>query len=200
MGIREVELQPGETDVPWMELQTLKAGFVGRGYVTCEKPYEVYTHWIGRRTLPCMGKECGACLAQMTSTYEGYVSLVWAHNRNHGLVRLTKPAMLMLKNQVQLQPSWRGTIVNFERKGKAKNGRVVVRVDALQLEVHKLPQIPDLRRQMARIWSVDGIEVARDERAYIHSINEFTARKLLEAQEFHAKETKNGTDSAGAAG
>jgi len=200
MGIREVELQAGEDDLPFIEVVTLKAGFVGRGYVTCEKPYEVYTHWIGRRTLPCMGKECGACQALVPAKYEGYLSLVWAHNRTQQIVRVTKPAMLQIKSQVQLQPSLRGTILNFERKGKRSNGRVIVRVDALHLEVAKLPQSPDVRRHMMHIWSVDGIECARDERAYIHSINEFTSRKLLEAKEFHAKKAENGTDSTGTTG
>jgi len=199
MGIREVQLRAGDDDLPFVEIVTLKAGFTGRGYVTCDEPYEVMTHWVGRRTLPCLGENCGACQAHVPAKYEGYVSLVWSHSRTHQIVRMTKPAVLQLKNQTAQLPSLRGSILSFERKGKRANGRVLVRVEALVVESIKLPLQLDLRRHMIHVWRVDGIEVHQDERLYIHNLNEFTSRKLLEAKEFNAKKDQTKPDDGGAA-
>lgn len=200
MGVRQHVLDVGEQGLPFLPVITLKAKFDGRGVITCDAAYEVDVHWIGRRTLPCLEENCRACLQQVPKKYEGYLSLVWIHNRKHEIVRMTRDAMLILKSQLLQQDSLRGHVVQLVRKGNKSNGRVIPSVEPLEIEQARLPKSPNLEAHLAKIWRVDGIEVNREERAYVAQLSEYVDRKLLEAKEFHAKEEKERTNDGRATG
>jgi len=200
MGVREHVLEVGEQGLPFLPVITLKAKFDGRGVITCERAYEVDVHWIGRRTLPCLDGECQACLKQVPKKYEGYLSVVWMHNRKHEIVRMTRDAMLIFKSQLCSTDSLRGHVLHLVRKGVKSNGRVIPSVEPLEIETARLPKSPDLRAHLAKIWRVDGIEVDHDERAYVAQISEFVDRKLLENQQYHAEEEKKRADNGRATG
>lgn len=173
MGVRTVCLDPNEDDLPYIATVTLGAKAKGRGVITCTEPYECYTHYIGGRTLPCMERDCGACAAGRPARYEGFVSLVWMAGRKHEILRMTKNAMFMLKSGMIDSNDYRGTIINVERKTGRANGRVVVFVEPVCIEIAKLPSAPKLEKYLSRIWRVDGIEVLEGDQAYIAQYTQF---------------------------
>ncbi len=174
MGVRRHVLSPLETDLAYLPVITLGKKQRGRCVITSEEPYEVDVHWLGGRTLPCLESGCGACEAQRPKKYEAYLGVVWSTSRKHEILRLTKAAMFQLKSGLSGRDSIRGSVLAVERKGDRPNGRVIVTVEPLQVEIARLPQSPDLEAHLARIWRVDGIEVTKDERAYVTSLQAFT--------------------------
>lgn len=182
MGVRQHVAVLGRGSLPHVELVCLGAGQRGRCIITCEAPYEVDTHRIGGRTLPCMDSECQACRLQFPGKYEGYVSLIWVVSKKHTLLRLTKPAILQLKSQTTLRSSLRGTPILVERKGNRPNGRVLVQVEEHLIDPAKLPQAPDIPAHMARIWQIGGLDLSHDADEYLAQICNFT-QKALEHRE-----------------
>lgn len=174
MGVSRHVLNPLESDLSYLPVTTLGRKQRGRCVITSDDFYEVDVHWIGGRTLPCLDKECAACKAQRPRKYEAYLGIVWSTSRKHEILRLTKGAMFQLKSQLSCSDSPRGHVLSVERKGDRPNGRVVILVEPLQVEVQKLPASPDLEAHLARIWRVDGIEVTKDEGAYVASLSAFT--------------------------
>lgn len=167
MGIRQTVLDPHEDDLPYMPVVTLGARFKGRGVITCSKPFECYTHFIGGRTLPCLEPECGACTAERPRRYEGFVSVVWIVGRKHEIVRMTRGAMLQLKSCSSTVDDWRGMVCEFERKTTRNNGRLLCSPHEGWIEGARLPAKPEIEQHLLRVWRIDGIRVSDDERGYI---------------------------------
>jgi len=187
MGVRVTCLDPRSEDVPYLPVVTVGAKFRGRGVITCAEFYEPYTHYVGGRTLPCLTPICQACLMERPSRYEGFVSVVWIANRKHEIVRITKPAMIQLKLALSGSGSPRGRILQLERKGDKKTGRLACGVEPEQIEVSRLPQAPNLEAHLARIWRVDGMEVTSDERAYIAQLSAFVETSIEKGSSNHAE-------------
>jgi hypothetical protein len=185
MGINTTCLDPGDDHLPYVQIVTLKASQKGRMVVTCNQPYEVYTHYIGGRTLPCMGEDCAACAEHRPKKYEGFVSGVWAGSKRHEILRLTIAGMMQAKTAIPKLESWRGFVFDIERKGTRNNGRVVIHVQPQALESTRLPAGLELEDHLLRVWRIDGIRATDDERSYIFQYQQW----LDEVRE--AKEKKD---------
>lgn len=170
MGIRTTTLDVDQDELPYIPVVSIGKQFKGRGVVTCHKPFECFTHYIGGRTLPCLEPECGACIAERPRRYEAFVSLVWITGRKHEIVRLTRNAMMQLKSCTASVEDYRGMVVNLERKTQRNNGRVLCSPEDTWIEGVRLPAVPELEQHLLRIWRIDGIRVSDDEQAYIHSL------------------------------
>lgn len=186
MGVRTTCLDPSDNPLPYLPCVTLGVRFKGRGVITCDRPYECFTHFVGGRTLPCMEPVCAACSADRPKRYEGFVSVVWVTNRKHEIVRFSWNAMMQLKSQISNQDSLRGLLVQLERKTGRQNGRVQCLVEPISIEVAKLPQTPKLEEHLARIWRVDGISVSTDERAYVAQLSAFIEDTIEGGKRDHA--------------
>lgn len=167
MGVRRICLDPDDDALPYIPVVTIKPKFKGRMVITCTEPFECCTHFIGGRTLPCLEPECGACDAERPKRYEAFVSGVWVRDKKHEIIRLTTNAMYQLKDRMRGVVDYRGTLLEVERRGERKNGRVVVTVADGFVESARLPERPDLEQHLLKIWRIDGIRVSDDERAYI---------------------------------
>lgn len=182
MGVRRTVLDPNEDQLPYLATVTLGAKAKGRAVITCDEAYECFTHFVGGRTLPCLEPECACCTAERPKRYEGFISLIWIVGRRHQLVRMTRNAMMQLKSQTTPSSSLRGRVVLLERKGGRSNGRVEVLVEPETIEVSRLPAKPDLEAHLARIWRVDGLDVTKDERAYVRQLSAFTEESIAKGR------------------
>jgi len=167
MGINTTCLNPGDEQLPYVQIVTLRPSQKGKIYLTCDQPYECYTHYVGGRTLPCMTDGCAACEDRRPKKYEGFIAGVWAGSKRHEIVRLTIAGMMQLKQSIPQGESWRGTAVEIERKGIRNNGRVVVHVLQTIVEGSKLPAALPLEDHLLRVWRIDGIRATDSEQLYI---------------------------------
>jgi hypothetical protein len=168
--------------LPHVEVRTLPAKAKWKGCLTCTELYLPDTHYIGRRTLPCMGEECVACLAGRARRHEGFASIVWQHNRRHEIVRLTPPAVSGILAAIGKGESCRGYVVELCRKGERSNGRVAVYVEREIFPVERLPASPPLDEHLARVWRIDGIDPTMGTAEYIAQL----AAHLKKAMEIAA--------------
>lgn len=193
MGIFQRPLEPNDDGLPYMETVTLKPSFKGWGVFTCSKLFETRTHWIGRRTLPCLTPTCPACDAERPRAYEAFASILWASDKQHQIVRLPQGPVYQLKELLRGTDDWRGVGIEFVRKGKDRNGRIVCRLMERFVESARLPADPDLEAQLMKIFRIDGIRVSDDERAYIIALTRHIEETKL------AREKRDGSDTGGAA-
>lgn len=200
MGVRRHVLSADEQSLPHLPLFTLPAKCNGRAIITCDEFYEVDTHFIGRRTLPCMDQNCKACEAKRPIKYEGYVSVVWMQNKRHQILRLTKPAMLQLKSQIPSQNSPRGVALQLQRRGDRPNGQVLVFVEPAQIDVLRLPEPPQLELHLAKIWRIDGIDVASDDAAYVRQLGVWIEEKIELGRANDATQEEGRSADSGVAG
>jgi len=173
MGVRTAVLCPGEEDLPYLEVKTLRAKGSVRCAITCHQLYECYTHFIGGRTLPCVEDGCAGCKAARPARYEAFASVVTLPDRKHQLLRLTRNAVLMLKSGVGPVTSLRGVFMLVERKGSRENGRLCVEVSSDTVPTERLPESPVIFAHLSRIWRIDGLEVLCDERAFVAQLQAF---------------------------
>jgi hypothetical protein len=151
---------PDLPELPYLPLETLPAKGVWRVVATCEELYCVHTHFIGRRTLPCLGEGCGACAAQKPRRKEAFASVVRVRDRKHIILRLTENAAIVLLRSVIGGCPVRGLAFVATRTGSRPNGYVSVEVVPVELETHRLPVAPDLPLHLSRVWRIDGWEPA----------------------------------------
>jgi len=186
MGIFRQALELSGDDLPYMETITIPAKFKGWGLLTCHELFETRTHWIGRRTLPCLGENCPACRDERPRAYEAFASIVWAKNKQHDIVRLPQGPVYQLKEQTKDLTDLRGLGIELERKGEEKYGRIVCRVNNKIFEGGRLPADPDIEAQLMKIFRIDGIRVSDNERSYIIALSR------------HIQETKQAREKADA--
>jgi hypothetical protein len=158
MGVATWNWDPGEIELPYLELVTLPARASWRCLATCERLYTPHTHWISGRTLPCIGDDCGACGAELPRRPEGFCSCVTSHDRQHKIVRLTRDATISILRSAGPDRNVRGLIFTLARRGSRDNGHVHAVVDEADCEGRRMPTAPDLLLHLSRVWRIDGWE------------------------------------------
>lgn len=154
-------------ELPYIEVLTLPKGAKFKGCLTCNDLYCPDTHWIGRRTLPCMGEDCAACEANKPKRHEAFGSFVWNHNHRHQIARLSVPVAVTIKRALTGVVDYRGQVVHLERKGDRKNGRLVAYVDDYSFPQERLPAAPNLVDHLSRVWRIDGIDPGMGDSLYM---------------------------------
>jgi len=190
MGIRTMCLDPDDEELPYIKIRTLPAKFQGTGVITCTKLWEIQTHYVGYRTLPCLEPDCPQCDSMAPKRYEAFLSVVWTRGRDHEIIRCTQGFVYQLKSQARNIEDLRGMRIEVNRATERRNGRLCCKVLDGWSEGARLPERPDVEAHLMRAFRIDGIRVSDNEREYI-------IRLIKHAEEAKQKrESKNATGSS----
>lgn len=178
MPIRQPDRPPIRATRPHLPLMRAPKGALWKIAITCWEILQVETHFMGRRTLPCVDEDCPGCRDQKPRRYEAYLSGVLAGVQKHILVALTPRAANDLLTGVIPPNQLRGHIIILRRTGTRPNGPLSIEVTEEMLDANRLPPAPDLLAQMLDIWGLNQSHQAMDDGAYAQAV-----KRLAESQE-----------------
>lgn len=146
--------RPG-TQLPHLPLVRVKTAGIVRGVITSRSYIGVNTHFMGQRTLPCVGDDCPGCAAEKSKRWEGYLSVWTTAPSKHLIVALTPGAATQILDAAPDPNNLRGLFLTVERLGSKPNGQLRGNVEPANIEPGHLPPEPELLRHLYKIWGVD---------------------------------------------
>jgi len=160
------------SSLPHLPLTRVKPGAGFTGLITTSRLLGVPTHYVGRRTLPCVKEGCPGCEGKLATRDEWYAGLYTAIPSKHLLVALTPAVAWQIKDFFKGSPTLRGCYVILTRAGKAANSRLLVQCKDFESGQAKLPPEPDLAAHLLHIWGLDQAHMAQDDPAYVNRVKE----------------------------
>lgn len=174
MGLyNEWTYDPARPEVPYYPVTTLPPSSRWRCVCFSDELFLPRTHYLGRRTLPCMGAECGACAQQKPRRKEGFVACRVATTRKDIILRLTEHAACEILRAMSSRGYLRGMVFSASRRGAAPNGFVEITVDSEPYEATRLPDAPLLPLHLSRVWRIDGWEPELSLTEYTRQVSEY---------------------------
>jgi hypothetical protein len=165
---------PSAPKLTYLRLTRLGPSQLLCGAITCTQPIRVNVHYLGGRTLPCLGDDCPGCTAQRQKREETYLSIIGRHDKQHIIVGITKNAAFQLSEQVQNWHNMRGVLLDLKRVGPKVNGRVNVHVSELRANGDTLPAAPILIDHLFNIWGIDQ-EILKEDHPLFNFRSQFLA-------------------------
>jgi len=142
------------------------------GVITSSKLVGVPTHYMSRRTLPCIDADCPGCAGKLPRRDEWYVSMWTASPSKHTIVALTPAVAWQIKNDFHAPATYRALGITLHRAGRAANTRLLVECRELETAQLRLPAEPDLIAHLLHIWGLDQGHLAQDDPAYVNRVKE----------------------------
>lgn len=131
-----------------------KAGETLRLVALADKIEGTEIHFWEGRSLPCPGpfNHCLAC-KHRKPRWEGWLMAFNPHTREIGLAAITKGARSRCR-ELQVGIKLRGRRFELERIEGRQEARVELRIGDPFPRRHLLPEAPDTREALARIWGI----------------------------------------------
>jgi hypothetical protein len=117
--------------------------------------HEYWTHWDGRRTIPCIEplSRCRGHICQMPQRWYGYIHCLENGGKKSYIVSLTKDCADSLEEQLAGN-ELRGTIVVIERARRTVKAPLVVDVVGRFVGKEPLPKEVDPKPTLMRMWGI----------------------------------------------
>lgn len=160
------------TNLPHLPLVRVKPGAGLFGALTSSKLIGVPTHYMSRRTLPCVTDGCPGCEAKLACRPEWYAGFKIRNPGNHVIVALTPACAWQIKDRFHNLTTLRGVGLTLTRAGKAGNSRLLVECHELELAQLKLPDEPDLIKHLLHIWGLDQGQLGQDNAGYVNRVKD----------------------------
>lgn len=119
----------------------------------------VWTHFVDKRTRPCLGRKNGCLCSRMDlgRRWKGYVAALEPERSRVVLAELTIGAYTHAFDLLRsVKETLRGRPIRLWRATGKENARVSVIFEEPRLEAmeHSLPPAPDVRECLRRIWGL----------------------------------------------
>jgi hypothetical protein len=121
-----VNTGPPKKEKPKAPIKRPKTAQTVRYVLLDEQVTEVWTHWIGGRTQPCLGKscECANWPPKQNQRWKGYLMALEKPAHQLVIVELTPEAFSGCAELQDRSRSLRGALLTLQRQGTQPNGRV----------------------------------------------------------------------------
>lgn len=157
---------PEDENLPHLPLIRVPTRTSWKLAITCTQMLQVDTHYMNRRTLPCVTTDCPGCAAELPRRYEAYISALTTQPSRHVIIALTPKAASQLWASAPNRTDLRGSIITLQRLGTRANGPLSCRFEHSDAIDHKLPPIPELVAHMLRIWGLSASQFGTDHPYY----------------------------------
>jgi hypothetical protein len=129
--------------------------------ITSKQPFGCFTHFWGGRTIPCTAEACDACKAAAPSRWHCYMTAYSHPNQLHFLLELTAAAAEKIYQFTREHGTCRGCHFKANRQPQTPNGRIYLQTQMLDMDKYRLPEEPDLKLILSRLWNIplDEIEI-----------------------------------------
>lgn len=160
------------SDLPHLPLLRVPPGPGIIGLITAPSLLGTQTHFMNRRTLPCLAPDCPGCEAKLARREEWYSSLWTQSPSKHVIAALTPAVAWQITEATAKLPTIRGLRVHLYRSSKRPNSRLLASIAEVEFHETKLPDPPDLQRHLLHIWGLDQSHLAQDDQAYVNRVKD----------------------------
>jgi hypothetical protein len=115
------------------------------------------THYYAGRTRPCTGPVCQACAKNQAPRWHGYIAAVDLANNNRLVVEVTAGVAERIGNEFEIYRTLRGLRMEMTRTSPRANGRIMSRFQSPATGTGVLPDAPDLRPILERLWEMHSL-------------------------------------------
>ena len=112
-------------------------------------------HWFNGRSFPHLKNDCPACAAKRAKVWKGYLAALDPAKRTVYLLEITPNCVDAATAYKQSYGSLRGSALTLNRSATKANGRVTASFVPANLAGLDLPQPPDVRGTLERMWQTD---------------------------------------------
>lgn len=113
-----------------------------------------YTHYYGGRTRPCTGRDCEPCNKSMRPRWHGYLACIDLDTNEKIIVEITAIVAARVAEWFDERRTLKGSRIRLQRRSPKTNGRVTVSLAPPAAGTGELPQAPDVRPIMNRVWEL----------------------------------------------
>jgi hypothetical protein len=107
--------------------------------------------WKGR-SFPHLKTKCPACDSQNIAVWKGYLGVWIPTSRLTAILEFTAPCLDAIKAYRAAHGTLRTATISLTRAGKRPNGALSMTVTTSQWGSDQLPEPPDLKAQLLKIW------------------------------------------------
>ena len=122
-----------------------------------------HTHYYAGRTRPCLGLQCEPCGKNQAPAWHGYVACIDLKTNERLVVEVTSGVASKIGEQFDIYRTLRGVRMLLERTSPRANGRISARFAPPAAGTGTLPEAPDLRPIMERLWEVHSLATLEKE-------------------------------------
>lgn len=144
---------PPPKEPGWFPVLSPEPGKPVQGIILNSHVQGVITHFVDRRTRPCMGDRevCQGCFAAIAKRWKGYIAIFLPGAGRIALAEITVEAYRSSPELSSKHVNLRGYLLKLERQGKARNSRIIASAHPY-VKDEKLPPPPDIRQALLRLW------------------------------------------------
>lgn len=139
---------------PHLHVTRLRAGQTFQGWILSQEIEGVWTHWDGRRSLPCEqnGAPCPADRHRLPQRWKGYLHCLPLDGEVTTVVELTAEAARQIKSQSSNLSRLRGNLLELQRGKKSNNSRLTARLLVHHHNPSELPGAKDPIPSLEHLW------------------------------------------------
>jgi len=150
--------EQGQAPKPGPSLPIVRVTDAARHIFTVFSPavWGVWTHWDGRRSVPCMlpVETCPFHRRQLPLRWKGYVHVFDHNERQQSYLELTPAGVQMLQTQLAPGESLRGILLNVERSKGGPKGRLIIEVKPNHAPSSQLTEEKHPREALTSLWGL----------------------------------------------
>lgn len=141
---------------PRVDIFRVPAGGVGKVIVLSDDVCKAQIHFFGSRSIP--HRRVGACLPcdhGSEMRWYGYLAIQGPTSSRPKILEVTAPVIFELEETIKLIGTLRGSVWNFYRKPRTKNGAIYSERTGTFQEPEKLLPAPPVQGIMLKVWGLD---------------------------------------------
>lgn len=121
-----------------------------------------YTHFVGKRTMPCIDKNCWGCENTTQRRWYGWLTVYNEKNDKIILLEITQKAYQQIEKYMEHHKTLRGAKLRACRKGGKANGQLKLEITPARHVQATLPAEIDRVEALERIWQTKRRDMIDD--------------------------------------
>lgn len=149
----------GEHPTQLQILRTPPGKAIG-GIITTADALGAYTHYWRGRTTVCTHPLCEACDTHRTPRWYGYLAIISRATKTEALLEITPSCLPPIEAWLEEHGTLRGADISLQRANKKINSRLICSIRSSDYDGSKLPDAPNVKAQLERIWEIHTAVIA----------------------------------------
>lgn len=136
-----------------------------KGIVLSDQQVGCYTHFWRGRTTVCTHEVCDACTAGRAPRWYGYLAIWSPTSHTTGILEFTEAALASVDAYFTTHGTLRAAKLIARRISHRANGRVVLDISEGNYAAATLPECPDVKSVLCKIWEIKETAAKAEERS-----------------------------------
>ncbi len=151
--VKGLEIPKRSRNDTWV--QRVRPGERLKVVILSEVLWGMHCHWTGARSVECTKAEkaCVGCERQLPTRWKGGLHVWDLGRRESYFVEITPRAARRIVEQTENRSTLRGVCIELSRSGTKVNGRLVVQIVDMSIDMKRLPAGQAVSPALQWLWS-----------------------------------------------